>query len=96
MERWYDILKDQLKWRTPRNPTTNVGSGSSKRSHLEAEEGDDDTVAPTETPEEGAQRPEGRKAAKRRLKEKASNNIIDIVTKQMNEMSSGSGVVILS
>ena len=92
-EHWYDMLKDQPKWRRPRNPTTTVGSGSSKRTHSEAEEGDDDTVAPTETPEEGAQRPEGRKAAKRRIKDKATNNIIDIVTKQMNEMSSSSGVV---
>ena len=93
LEHWYDMLKDQPKWRRPHNPTTNVGSGSSKRTHSEAEEGDDDTVAPTDTPEEGVQRPEGRKAAKRRVKDKATNNIIDIVTKQMNDMSSSSGAV---
>jgi len=38
-------------------------------------------MAPTETPQEGGERLEGRKAAKRRLKEKGSNNIIDVVTK---------------
>jgi len=41
----------------------------------------------------GGERPEGRKAAKRRLKEKGGNNIIDVATKQMNAMSSGSGEV---
>jgi len=34
-----------------------------------------------ETPEEGGERLEGRKAAKTRLKEKANNNIIDLVMK---------------
>jgi len=43
-------------------PTTNVRSGSSKRLHSEAEDGDNEIVAPTETPQEGGERPEGRKA----------------------------------
>ena len=93
LEHWYEMLKDQPKWKTPRTPTTNVGSGSSKRSHSEAEEGDNETVAPTETPQEGGERPEGRKAAKRRLKEKGNSNMIDLVTKKMDDMSSGSGEV---
>jgi len=93
LDHWYDMVKDQPKWKTPRTPTTNVGSRSSKRSHFEAEDGDNETVAPTETPQERGERPERRKAAKRRLKEKGNNNIIDVVTKQMNAMSSGSGEV---
>ena len=39
MGHWYDMLKDQPKWKMPYNPTTNVRSGSSKRSHSKAEEG---------------------------------------------------------
>ena len=61
LDRWYDMLKDQPKWKTPRTPTTNVGSGSSKRSHSEAEDGDNKIVAPIETTEEGVKDQRGEK-----------------------------------
>jgi len=79
LDHWYDMLNLQPKWKTPCNRTTNLGSGSSKRSNSKAEEGDNQTVNATETPQE--ERLEQRKAAKRRLKEKANNNIIDVITK---------------
>jgi len=75
-----------------RNPRTNLGSRSSKKSNSEVIEGDNESVGAGETPEEGM-KTRARKAAKRRLKEKANNNIIDLVTKQMNVMVSGTSVV---
>ena len=50
LDHWYDMFKDQPKRKTPHTPTTNVGSGSSKRLHSKVEDGDNETVAPTETP----------------------------------------------
>ena len=72
LEHWYDMLKDQPKWKTPRTPTTNVGSGSSKRSHSEAEEGDNETVAPTETPQEGVKGQRGEKLPREGSKRRAT------------------------
>jgi len=43
--------------------------------------------------EDGGERTEGRKATKRRLKEKANNTIIDLVTNQMNSMASGTSKI---
>ena len=59
----------------------NLGLGSSKRSNFEAEDARDESVGESE-------RPKGRKAAKRRLKEKANNTIVDLVTTQLQELSS--------
>jgi len=44
------MLKDQRKWKMPRNPTINLESGSSKRSNFEAEKGDNETVGIGERP----------------------------------------------
>jgi len=43
-----------------------LGLGSSKRSNSEAEGVENETVGVGERPEDGCERPEGRKAAKRR------------------------------
>lgn len=61
----------------------NFGSGSSKRSCPNTEEAVDEDVG-------GIARPERRKAAKRRLKEKANNTIVDLVTKLKELRSSNS------
>jgi len=37
----------------------------------------------------GSERPHGRKAARRRLGEKANNYVIDLITTQLKELSSG-------
>jgi len=64
------MFKDQHKWKTPRNPTTNLGSRSSKRFNFEAGEGDNETMDTGETPEEGVKDLRGgklqRKGSKRR------------------------------
>jgi len=74
-------------------PTTNLGSGLSKRSNTEGEEGENETVGIDERPKDRGERPEGRKAAKSKLKEKVNNTIINLVKKQMNSMASGTNVV---
>jgi len=80
LEHWYEMLKDQPKWRAICDPPKS-GSGSSKRSNLDTEEVGDEGVGWSE-------RPEGRKAAKRRLKERASNALVDVVTNQMSALNS--------
>ena len=80
LEHWYEMLKDQPKWRAICDPPKS-GSGSSKRSNLDTEEVGDEGVGRSE-------RPEGRKAAKRRLKERASNALVDVVTNQMSALNS--------
>jgi len=61
LDHWYDMLKDQPQWKTPRTSTTNVGSGSSKKSHSETENGDNETVVPTEQPGKGVKDQRGEK-----------------------------------
>jgi len=80
MDHWYEMLKDQPKWKKLCD-LTNLGSESSKRSHSEAEGRENESVG-------GGERPEGRKAAKRRLKEKPNNTIFDLVTTQMQSLTS--------
>jgi len=46
-----------------------LGLGSSKRSNLDAEEAGDEVM-------DGSEKSEGRKATKRRLKEKANNTML--------------------
>ena len=53
-------------------PTTNVRSGSSKRLHSEAEDGDNEIVAPTETPQEGVENQRGEKVQREGLKKRAT------------------------
>ena len=59
LEHWYEMLKDQPKWRAICYPPKS-GSGSSERSHPDTEEAGEEGAG-------GSERPEGRKAAKRRL-----------------------------
>ena len=80
LDHLYDMLKDQPKWKMLRNPTTNLGLGSWEKSNSETEGGANETVGVGEKLEDGGERTEGRKATKRRLKEKANNTIIDLVT----------------
>ena len=76
----FEVLKDQLKWRAicdlPKS-----GSGSSKRSNLHTKETGDEGAS-------GSERPEGWKAAKRRLKKKANNTVVSIVTTGLKETKS--------
>ena len=78
LEHWYELLKDQLKWGTICDPPKS-GSGSSKRSHLDTEEAGGEGAG-------GSERPEGRKAAKRRLKQKADTTVVDLVTTKLQDM----------
>jgi len=74
------MLKDQLKWRAICD-VSKSGSGSSKRSNPDTQEAGDEGTG-------GSERPEGQKVAKRRLKEKANNTIIDLVTTQLKDIKS--------
>ena len=65
------MLKDQPKCKTTRDPP-NCGSRSLKTSNFEAEKLGDESVG-------GNERPEGRKAMKQRLRERANNIIVDLV-----------------
>jgi len=74
------MLKEEPKWMAICDPPK-LGSGSSKRSIPNTKEAGD----------EGAdwnERPGGRKAAKRRVKEKANNSVIDSFITQLNELNS--------
>ena len=82
IEHWYEILKDQPKWRAICDPPKS-GSGSSKRSHPNTEEARKEGAG-------GSERPEGRKAMKRRLKQKAYNTVVDLVTTQLQDLSNNS------
>ena len=79
LEHWYEMLKDQPKWRAICDPLKLV-SGSSKRSNPNTEEVQDEGVG-------GSERPEGRKAAKRWLKEKVNDTTVDLVTTQLKELN---------
>ena len=68
LEHWYELLRDQPKWRAICDPPKS-GSGSSKRSHPDTEEAGEEGA-------DGSERPEGRKAPKRRLKQKANTSLI--------------------
>ena len=72
LEHWYAMLKDQPKWKKVCDPTA-TGSGSgSKRSNPDSVEHGDEVAG-------GSERPEGRKAAKRKSKQKASNTVVEMV-----------------
>ena len=75
LEHWYELLKDQPKWRAICD-SPKSGSGSSKRSHPRTEEAGEEGVG-------GSERPEGRKATKRRLKQKADTTVVDLVTAKL-------------
>ena len=75
------MLKIQPKWRAICDPPKS-GSGSSKRSKPGSEEAGEEGVG-------GSERPEGRKAAKRRMKQKANSTVVDLVTTHLNDMRSG-------
>ena len=80
LDHWYEMLKDQPKWRAicdlPKS-----GSGSSKRFNLDTEETENEGVG-------GSERPEGRKAAKRRMKNMANNAAVDRVTTELQQIKS--------
>ena len=84
LEHWYEMLKDQPKWRAICDPPKS-GSGSTKRSNPDTEEAGDEAVG-------GSERPEGRKAAKRRLKERVKNSVVDAITDQMSIINSRNAV----
>jgi len=71
LEHWYAMLKDKPKWKKVCDPTE-IGSGS-KRSNPDSVEDGDEVAG-------GSERPEGRKAAKRKSKQKASNTVVEMVT----------------
>jgi len=66
------MLKDQPKWRMTHDPP-NSASGSSKRSNPKTKDAGNKAVG-------RSQRPKGRKAVKRRIKEKDNNIVVDLVT----------------
>ena len=76
LEHWYEMLKDQPKWRAICD-LRKSGLGLSKRSNPDTEEVGDESMG-------GSERPKGRKVVKRMLKEKANNTIISLVTPQLN------------
>ena len=82
LEHWYELLRDQPKWRPICDPPKS-GSGSSKRSHPDTEEAGEEAAG-------GSERPEGRKAAKRRLKQKANTPVADLVTTKLQDLSTNS------
>jgi len=79
LEHWYKMLKDQSKWRAIYDPPKS-GSGSS-RSKPDSEEVGDEGVG-------GSERPKGRKTAKRRMKQKTNNTIVDLVTIELKDIKS--------
>jgi len=80
LEHWYKMLKNQPKWRAICDPPKS-GSRLSKRSNPDTEEAEDEGVG-------GSERPDGWKVAKRRMKEKANNTIVDLVTTELKEIKS--------
>jgi len=78
LEYWNEMLKDQPKWRAICDPPKS-GSESSKRSKPDTEEVGDKSVG-------GGERPKGRKAVKRRMKQKANNIVVDLVTTELKEI----------
>ena len=75
LEHWYEMLNDQPKWRAICDPPKSR-LGSSKRSKPDTEEAEDEDVGG----------PEGQKAAKRRMKQKANNTVVDLVTTELKEI----------
>ena len=79
LDHWYELLKDQPKWRAICEPPKS-GSGSSKRSNPDTEEAGEEGAS-------GRERPEGRKAAKRRLKEKGHNTVHEQIQTQLTDLN---------
>jgi len=82
LEHWCEMLKDHPKRSVICDPSKS-GSRSSKRYNPDTEE------AGKEGPG-GSERLEERKAATRRLKKKANKTVIDLVTTQLQDLSSNS------
>jgi len=76
LEHWYAMLKDQPKWKKIANPTQ-TGSGSKRSNPDNVEEGEEG--------EGGNERPEGRKAAKRKSRQKANKTVVEMVTTHFKE-----------
>jgi len=76
LEHWYAMLKDQPKWKKIADPTQ-TGSGSKRSNPDNVEEGEEG--------EGGNERLEGRKAVKRKSKQKANNTVVEMVTTHFKE-----------
>ena len=73
LDHWYDMLKDQPKWKTPHTPTINVSQDRQKGRTLKPKKVIMKLWRLLKHPRRG-ERPEGRKTAKRRLKEKGNKH----------------------
>jgi len=71
----------RTNWNEGRYDPPKSGSRSSKRSNPDTKEAGDEGVS-------GSERPEGRKATNIRLKEKANNTVVDLITTQLKELKS--------
>ena len=78
LEHSYKMLKDQSKWRAICDPPK-LALGSSKTFKPDTEEAGDEGLG-------GGEKPECRKAAKRRMQQKANNIVVDLVASELNEI----------